>query len=179
MAENNPSSPTNPSSGPAVFLVAAVGLVLLFGAVALGWKLSRLKPDGKPVLVVATPAPVAPPEKSTVTNVERQEVLQRIDLMPNVTAAVKERMYPYVERPQSLQRLVTVSFETSHTRVSEKEATRVVKESKKPPFASMARDPAAIFVVLGYADQGGEEKRNQQISTARAASVIELLQKRC
>ncbi|MEI9895994.1 MAG: OmpA family protein [Chthoniobacter sp.] len=180
MAENDPSATTKSSgsSGAGWVLFAAVGLALLFGAVVLGWKLSRLKNDLNPI-VSATPAPVAPPEKTSVTTAERQEVLKRIDLMPNVTAENKERLYAYVERAQGLQRLLTVSFETGRTRVSDKEIARVVKESKQPPFSEMARDPAAIFVVLGYADQRGDEKKNLQISLTRTTSVMELLRKQC
>lgn len=180
MAENDPSA-TSKSSGTAFVLFAAVGLALLFGAVLLGWKLSRVRNDLKPIVSKATPppAPAAPPEKNTVTTAERQEVLKRIDLMPNVTAENKERLYAYVEHAQGLQRLLTISFETGRTRVSEKETARVLKESKQAPFADMVRNPAAIFVVLGYADQRGDEKKNLQISTTRATSVMEMLRKQC
>jgi outer membrane protein OmpA-like peptidoglycan-associated protein len=180
-ATTKPGSPgKTPSSGPGVFLFAALGLALLFGAVLLGWKLSRPKMDLKPIAAASpTPAPPAPPEKSSVTNAERQEVLKRIDLMPNVTAETKERLYSYVEHAQNLQRLLTVSFERSRTHVSEKETTRVVKESKQTAFSKMSQDAAAIFVVLGYADERGEEKKNIQISTDRASNVMELLRKHC
>ncbi|HEY3901785.1 MAG TPA: OmpA family protein [Chthoniobacter sp.] len=168
------------SSGPGVFLFAAMGLALLIGAVLLGWKLSRPKLDLKPIVAATpTPAPPAPPEKSSVTDAERQEVLKRIDLMPNVTAENKERLYSYVEHARNLQRLLTVSFERSRTRVSEKETARVVKNSKAEAFSKMSQDAAAIFVVLGYADERGEEKKNVQISSDRASNVTELLRKHC
>jgi outer membrane protein OmpA-like peptidoglycan-associated protein len=179
MADNDPSA-TRKSSGAGLFLFAAVGLVLLSGAVMLGWKLSRPKLDLKPIPTTVAPTPpMAPPEKSTVTSEERQEVLKRIDLMPNVSAENKERLYAYVEHAQKLQRLLTVSFETGRTKLSERETARVVKESKQAPFAGMAKDPAAIFVVLGYADQHGDEKKNFQISNTRATSVTDLLRKQC
>lgn len=129
--------------------------------------------------VAETPAPSAPPEKSTVTSEERQEVLKRIDLMPNVSAENKERLYAYVEHAQKLQRLCTVSFEMGRTRLSEKESARVMKESKQMPFAGPVKDPASIFVVLGYGDQQGDEKKNLTLSMSRATSVVELLRKQC
>jgi len=178
MAENDPSA-TNKSSGTGFVLFAAVGLALLFGAVLLGWKLSRVKNDLKPIVSTATPPPAAPPEKNTVTTAERQEVLKRIDLMPNVTAENKERLYAYVEHAKGLQRLLTVSFETGRTHLPDKEVTRVIRESKQMPFAGIVRDPAAIFVVLGYADQRGDEKKNLQISTTRGTSVMDVLRKQC
>jgi outer membrane protein OmpA-like peptidoglycan-associated protein len=180
MPDDDPSKTSTPSSGPSLFLFFAIGLALLFVAVVAGWKLSRPKLESKPIATsAATPAPEAPSEKPSVTNAERQEVLKRIDLMPNVTAENKERLYAYVEHAQNLQRLLTVSFETGRTRLSEKESARLVKESKQTAFAGIARDPAAIFIVLGYADQRGDEKKNLQISTTRATSVMELLRKQC
>ena len=86
----------------------------------------------------------------------------------------------YVDRAQNLRRLLTVSFEKGRTHLTEKEMARVVKESKQMPFAGMVRDPSAIFVVLGYADQrGGDEKKSMLLSTTRATSVMELLRKQC
>lgn len=179
MGENDPSA-TSKSSGAGLFLFAAIGLVLLCGAVVLGWKLSRPKLELNRITTAAVPTPpMAPPEKSSVTPEERQEVLKRIDLMPNVSAENKERLYAYVEHAQKLQRLLTVTFETGRTKISEKETARLMKESKLAPFITMARDPAAIFVVLGYADQRGDEKKNLQISNTRASSVMDLLRKQC
>ncbi len=177
MPEEEPKTNAT-STGAIVFIGAAVGLVLFAGAVVLGWKFSRPKADPTPI-VSATPAPVAPPEHSVVSDKERQEVLSRIDHMPNVTAENKERLYAYVERAHALKRLLTVSFEKGRTKVSEKESARVAKESKQGEFANTARDAAAIFVVLGYADEPGDEKKLLQISTDRATSVMELLRKRC
>jgi outer membrane protein OmpA-like peptidoglycan-associated protein len=99
--------------------------------------------------------------------------------MPNVTAENKERLYSYVEHAQSLQRLLTVSFPRGRTRALEKEVARVGKASKQAAFTRMAQNPAAVFVVLGYADERGEEKKNIQISTDRASSVQEILRKHC
>ncbi len=180
MPTNNPSATKTPnSSGMGRFLFAAFGIVLLAGGVFVGWKLSRPKVDLRPVAASPTPEPAAPPEKPAVTSVERQEVLKRIDAMPNVTAENKERLYSYVEHAQSLQRLLTVSFPRGRTRALEKEVARVGKASKQAAFTRMAQNPAAVFVVLGYADERGEEKKNIQISTDRASSVQEILRKHC
>jgi len=180
MPDHDPSKTATPSSGAGLVLLVALGMVLLIGAVVIGRTLSRPRLDPK-LVVAATPPPepAAPPEKPSVTSAERQEVLKRIDLMPNVTAETKERLYDFVGRAQKLQRLMTVSFEKGRTRLSEKETARVVKESKQTSFAAMVHDSAAIFVVLGYADQRGDEKKNMLLSTARAISVMELLRKQC
>ena len=162
-------------------LFAIVGLLLLAGAVALGWKLSRVRNEVAP-MISATPVPVAPaapPENTAISSVERQEVLKRIDLMPNVTAENKEKLYAEVEHAQGLKRLQTVAFEPGRARISEKEAARLARASKQEPFITMARNASSIFVVLGYADRHGDEKKNLQLSTERATSVTELLRKQC
>jgi outer membrane protein OmpA-like peptidoglycan-associated protein len=184
MPEDDPSksstpSPSSSSSGLGMVLFVVAGLALLFGAVVLGRNLSR--PTSMPA-VSPKPSPdsATPSEKKgTVSSAERQEVLKRIDLMPNVTAEAKERLYTYVDRAQNLQRLMTISFDKGRTRLSDKEVARVVKESRQMAFAKMIHDPSAIFVVLGYSDTSGDEKKNMPLSTSRATSVMELLRKQC
>jgi len=74
---------------------------------------------------------------------------------------------------------VSARWDSGRTKLSEKESARVVKESKLPPFAGTARDPVTVFVVLGYADPRGDEKKNLQISNTRATSVMDVLRKQC
>ncbi len=40
-------------------------------------------------------------------------------------------------------------------------------------------DPTVVFVVLGYADQKGNDKLNADISLSRATSVIDTLREKC
>jgi outer membrane protein OmpA-like peptidoglycan-associated protein len=180
MAEND-SLTTGKTSGAVVFLFVIVSLMLIAGAVALGWRLSRIKNEPAPMIAKASPAPAPdlPPENPAISKTEREEVLKRIDLMPNVSAESKEKLYAYVDKAHGMERLLTVSFEAGRTVVSEKESARIERAAKQPPFSTMARDPSAVFVVLGYADRRGDEKKNLLVSTERATSVLELLQKRC
>lgn len=179
----DPASDSRPSSsGFSTFLFVLIGLALLGGAVFLGWKLGH--PSAPAVTTAtATPtptvAPSGPPENPAISKEELQEVLKRIDLAPNVAAEQKERLYAYVERAHSLKRLVTVAFETGKIQLSAKEIARLEKESKLGDFANYTRDPSAVFVVLGYADKRGDEKKNLQISLDRTTSVMDVLHKRC
>src|SRR5207248_8618246 len=118
------------------------------------------------------------PATPVVTDIERQEVLKRIDQMPNVSAANKERLYVYVERAQNLSRLMSVSFEHGGTQLTEMAIKKIVEESRGAEFARQARDSAVVFVVLGYADKKGEEKKNLQVSLDRAGHVMDILRKR-
>ncbi len=157
--------------------VGAVWLLIALLGVGLGWKLSRMSNVTDPV--PEAPAPSASPTTAVVTDKERQEVLRRIDLMPNVAATNKERLYYYVERAQRIQRLMSVSFQNGGTRLSEAAIRKVVEESQKPEFVKQARDPVMVFVVLGFADKKGEEKTNFQVSHDRAGHVADLLHTRC
>jgi|GEM_PF-2523484 len=156
----------------------AIWLIIAAAGVGLGWKLSRMSnvADAPPA---ATPAPSAKPATATVTDKERQEVLKRIDLMPNVSAQDKERLYYYVERARRMQRVMSVSFPNGGTKLSEPTIKKLVEESKQPDFAREARDPVMVFVVLGFADTKGEERTNVQVSRDRAEHVAELLRTRC
>ena len=40
-------------------------------------------------------------------------------------------------------------------------------------------DPTVVFVILGYADQKGNEKINAEVSQSRARSVLEALRDKC
>ena len=82
---------------------------------------------------------------------QRQEVLKRIDAMPNVTAANKEHLYAYVERAQKIKRVLNVNFERGKTKLGEAATKKLVEETRLPEFATQARDPAVVFVILGFA----------------------------
>jgi outer membrane protein OmpA-like peptidoglycan-associated protein len=114
-----------------------------------------------------------------VTDKERQEVLKRIDQMPNVTASNKERLYYYVERAQRIQRVMNVSFPSGGTKLPEASIKKLVEESKQSDFVKQAHDPVTVFVVLGFADKKAEEKSNMQVSHDRAEHLAELLRTRC
>jgi len=152
-----------------------LGVIVL--AVALGWKLSQGSSS-----VSNPPAPdaeVVDKAKSGVGDAQRQEVLKRIDVMPNVTAVNKEHLYVYVERAQKITRVLNVSFERGKTKLSEAAIKKIVDDSHLPEFADEARDPAIVFVILGFADKTGIEKTNLQVSLDRADQVTEVLRKRC
>ena len=157
-----------------------VWLIIAAAGVGLGWKLSRMgssvAPDARPAEAPALPAK---PATTVVSDKERQEVLKRIDQMPNVTASNKERLYYYVERAQHIQRVMSVSFPNGGTKLSEASIKKLVEESKQPDFVKQAHDPVMVFVVLGFADKKGEEKSNMQVSHDRAEHLAELLHSRC
>ena len=162
-------------------VVGVIWLAVVALAVALGWKLSRgSSPAAAPAAEAPTPAAnVVKTANSGVDDAQRQEVLKRIDAMPNVTAANKEHLYAYVERAQRIHRVLNVNFERGKTKLGEAAIKKIVEESRRPEFANQARDPAVVFVVLGFADKKGNEKSNLQVSLDRAENITEILRKHC
>ena len=168
----------------AALLRVAVGMIwlaVIVLAVALGWKLSRgSSPASSSAMEQPTPAAnVVNTANSGVDSAQRQEVLKRIDAMPNVTAANKEHLYAYVERAQRISRVLNVNFERGKTKLGEAAIKKIVEESRRPEFANQARDPAVVFVILGFADKKGNEKSNLQVSLNRAEDITEILRKHC
>jgi len=185
-AEGRPNRPVNRSERGAALLrvaVVMIWLAVIALAVALGWKLSRdsfAGPTPTPPPQATTPAAdIVKTANSGVDKAQRREVLKRIDAMPNVTAANKERLYVYVDRAQTLKRVLNVNFERGKTKLGEAAIKKLVEESRRPEFANEARDPAVVFVVLGFADKKGNEKTNLQVSLDRAENVTEILRKHC
>jgi outer membrane protein OmpA-like peptidoglycan-associated protein len=185
-AAGRPNRPLKPSERGAALLrivVAMIWLAVIALAVALGWKLSRdsfAGPTPTPPPVATTPAAdVVKTANAGVDAAQRQEVLKRINAMPNVTAANKEHLYVYVDRAQKLKRVLNVNFERGKTKLGEAAVKKIVEESRRPEFANEARDPAVVFVVLGFADKKGNEKTNLQVSLDRAENVTEILRKHC
>ncbi|HSI15289.1 MAG TPA: OmpA family protein [Chthoniobacter sp.] len=171
-----PLTPENRGGGNPL-VIGAIWLIVALLGVGLGWKLSRM--SNTQDAAGAAAAPSAKPATSEVSDAQRQEVLKRIDLMPNLSAANKERLYAYVERAQRIKRVMNVSFQGGGTQLSEAAIKKVVDEAQKPDFANEVRDPVVVFVVLGYADKTGDEKANLETSHDRAEHVAELLHKRC
>ena len=110
-----------------------IWLAVIVLAVAMGWKLSRgdrrrfRLPSPEP----ATPAAnVVKTVNSAVDSAQRQEVLKRIDAMPNVTAATKEHLYASVERAQRISRVLNVNFERGKTKLGEAGIKKIVEEAR-------------------------------------------------
>ncbi len=135
----------------------------------------------------ATPAPTSPAEPpATVQAPQRidlnpakaenrqvkEEVLKRIDLMPNITQANKDKLYNSVERARSMGKLLTIPFGSGKTSLGASDIEALRRELENPEIMKRRDDPTAVFVILGYADPKGDEKKNLEISQTRADSVL-------
>ena len=108
----------------------------------------------------------------------KDEVLKRIDLMPNVSSANKDKLYNSVERARSMGKVLTIPFGSGKITLGLAEAQALKEELEKPEIMKLREDPTAVFVILGYADPKGDEKKNIAISQARADAVLEAMREK-
>ena len=109
----------------------------------------------------------------------RSEVLQRIDLMPGVSSANKDKLYGRVDHARGMGRVLTIPFEKGESTVRAASVDKMKTQLADARFKQLLDDPTVVFVVLGYADQKGNDKMNSEISLTRARSVVDALRDKC
>lgn len=109
----------------------------------------------------------------------KAEVLKRIDLMPSISADNKDRLYVSVERARQMGRLVTIPFGSGKMTIGSTDVEALRREIGSPQLQSLLQDPTAVFVILGFADTKGDEKKNLEISEQRARHVLNVLREKC
>jgi outer membrane protein OmpA-like peptidoglycan-associated protein len=109
----------------------------------------------------------------------KAEVLARIDVMPRLAPEEKDKLYVQVERARGMGRIVTIPFATGKVSVGPGELAALEEKLELPQIQKFAEDPTVVFVVLGFADKKGDEKKNLAISLQRADGVVKSLKERC
>jgi outer membrane protein OmpA-like peptidoglycan-associated protein len=145
-----------------------------------------------PVVAAATPVPPSEPPPTMTrpahidldlakseTKITQDEVLKRIDLMPNISQANRDKLYVSVHRARSMGLVLTIPFGSGKITLTPPELQQLKGELEKPEIASLRDDPTAVFVVLGYADPKGDEKKNLDISQRRADGVLDAMRDKC
>lgn len=147
-------------------------------------------PTSTPVSVVYNPTmpPVATVSAPETINLDTQnaeniqvkkEVLQRIDLMPTISAENKDKLYMSVERARQMGRVMSIPFPSGKTSLGATEIAALKQTILAPQIQKLLNDPTAVFVVLGYADTKGDEKINLHFSQTRADAVLNALKNDC
>ena len=147
-------------------------------------------PESTPV-PTPTPAPSPAPTAEVATgtiNLDmntpeiaevKRAVLKRIDQIPNLTQANKDKLYSAVERAHGLGRLFTVPFDTRLTNLGAQEPAFIQNAVTQPQIKKLLDDPTLVLVILGFADKQGANEANQTLSLGRAQSVMEALRDKC
>jgi outer membrane protein OmpA-like peptidoglycan-associated protein len=102
----------------------------------------------------------------------REEVLKRIDVMPNLSPEDKDRLYVQVERARAMGKVITIPFPSGAAKLPASALSGLGESLKSPQVLALSEDPTVVFVVLGFADKRGNPEKNLQISTQRAESVV-------
>jgi outer membrane protein OmpA-like peptidoglycan-associated protein len=179
----------NPPVGPAKELAGPIPTV---PDTSPAWA-SRSNTTGAPgpapgATAVAANEPPAPAGDSAPLNFDvnnptnaavRAEVLQRIDLMPNITPANKDKLYASVDHARKMGRVLTFPFGKGETTARPADIDRLKQQVQTPEIKELLDDPTVVFVVLGYADPKGSDKLNADISASRARSVMDALRDKC
>src|SRR4051794_28060560 len=133
------------------------------------------QPAGPPAAPPSAPAAIdLNIEKKENQNV-RDEVLKRIDVMPKISQANKDKLYNSVQRAKQMGLIMTIPFASGVSRLPATEVAALKAELDKPNIAELRRQSTYVFVVLGYADPKGDKVQNLQISQSRADSVLEAM----
>jgi outer membrane protein OmpA-like peptidoglycan-associated protein len=134
---------------------------------------------------ITTPSPPTSPAKIDldINKAENQrvrdEVLKRIDVMPKVTQANKDKLYNSVQRAKSMGLIMTIPFASGTGRLPANEVPALKAQLEQPEIVKYRGDYAYVFVILGYADAKGDDAKNLQISQSRADSVVEAMRDKC
>jgi len=109
----------------------------------------------------------------------REEVLTRIDLMPNLSQANRDKLHNSVERARGMGMVISIPFAAGKTSLSPAEIQVLKDVLDRPNLMKLRDDPTAVFVVLGYADAKGDERKNLPVSQKRADSVLDAMRDKC
>jgi outer membrane protein OmpA-like peptidoglycan-associated protein len=136
------------------------------------------EPVAEPPRFVSSPERIDLDVTKTENKAVKDEVLTRIDLMPNVSEANKDKLYQAVERARSMGKILTIPFASGKTELSAADIEALRTELAKPELSKLRDDPTAVFVILGYADPKGDAKKNIAYSQARGEAVLKVMRDR-
>jgi outer membrane protein OmpA-like peptidoglycan-associated protein len=166
--KNSPSTPT--ASGEKSPAVSQTGLS------------KSAEPAAEPA---EPPTTIVAPEKLDLATASaenkkiKSEVLTRIDLMPNIGRASKDKLYNSVERARSMGKVLTIPFGPGKVSLAQEDIDTLKSELGSPELLKLRDDPTAVFVLLGYADPKGDKQKNISVSQARADIVLNAMKDKC
>ena len=134
--------------------------------------------QAEPPRFITAPSRIDLDVTKTENKAVKDEVLTRVDLMPNVSSANKDKLYQAVERARSMGKILTIPFASGKTELAAADIEALRAELDKPELSKLRDDPTAVFVILGYADPKGDPKKNIAYSQARADAVLKAMRDR-
>ncbi len=108
----------------------------------------------------------------------KQEVLKRIDLMPDLSPENRDKLYDRVDRTPGMGRVATIFFDIGESKMRPADVERLRSDLGSSAAQRLVDDPTVVFVVLGYADPTGGADLNKQISQNRASNAVAAMRDR-
>jgi outer membrane protein OmpA-like peptidoglycan-associated protein len=129
----------------------------------------------------ADPARAVTDPKYTLDNENekaRQDVIKRIDQMPNLTQDQKNKLYSSVDKASGMGCVLIVPFGEGRKTLSQSEGQILVNALQAPSLRKLTEEPTLVFVILGYTEKKGDPKANMKISIDRAENVLALMREK-
>jgi outer membrane protein OmpA-like peptidoglycan-associated protein len=136
-------------------------------------------PEPFPSSTVPTVTPPPLPQPPADPNNVRTTVLKRIDQMPNLQEAIKDKLRDAVMQAKDLGLLVTVPFETARANLGPQDLASIRQQLAQPKNSESLKDQTVVLVILGFADTRGADVKSYQLSGDRAESVMAALHDQC
>ena len=109
----------------------------------------------------------------------KDEVLQRVDLMPKVSNPKRDKLYAAVERARRMGMILSTPFGSGKSDLGVGTIAKMKEALEQPEVSDLRADPTAVFVVLGYADMNGDPEKNLLVSRVRAEAVAKAMRENC
>jgi outer membrane protein OmpA-like peptidoglycan-associated protein len=131
----------------------------------------------KSIVEAGSPPPAAASDRVEQNQV-RQDVLKRIDLLPGLSDAEKDKLYVQVQRARGFTKIGIVRFTQAGATPSTAQTAGLATDLNGPALRKLLADPTVILIMVGYADKQGEEAKNVEISRSRAENVVKALREK-
>jgi len=135
-------------------------------------------PTPPPATPAPTPLPAAFGTSAEELRKIKEEVLKRINLMPELTSRQRSMLVTSLARASGMEMVARVSFPTGKKLVSEADLTAIRGKLGEPGMGQAMDNPSLVFVVLGYASKQGNDQANLELSQLRADTVMNALQEK-
>ena len=109
----------------------------------------------------------------------RIELLTRIDQTPSISTTNKDKLYTSVERAKSMGKIITIPLGSGGSSVSASDVEILKATLESPEVMKLRDDRTVVFIILGYADSKGDDKKAIAISQNRADSVYAVMRDTC
>lgn len=101
----------------------------------------------------------------------RQDVLDRVDRLPNLSNEQRNKLYASVDRARGMGCVLIVPFLEGKRVLADAERKVLVNGIRSEAVQKLIDDPSLVFVVLGYANEAVSEAEQIKLAGERAESV--------